>query len=294
LNSLIERSDRGRRFMPIAVFGHTDIGRVRETNEDDYLCLELGLRREGTGPSLYLAAVADGIGGHAGGEIASALAIQTLRDRFIGSSDGSVSGTDHIEVLKACLEEINSRVYARASQDEQFVGMGSTMVAALVQEKRAVIANVGDCRAYRFRDGQWLRITRDHNWHEEQLQKGELTESEILQSPLRNLVTRSLGFEPKVEVDAFEVDVRPGDFLLLCSDGLYKSLTERQVAKILKGKKNLEEKCRRLIRTACRKSGRDNITAVVLHIQGGGTKPEEKRSLSDTVRIAGPRHRKES
>jgi serine/threonine protein phosphatase PrpC len=280
--------------MPVAAFGHTDIGKVRKTNEDDYLCLNLGGQSAGKSSSLYLAAVADGMGGHAGGEVASALAMETLKERFARTAEEAVPGTNHLQKLKTCLEEINGRIYHRASQEEQYIGMGSTLVAALVGEHEALVANVGDCRAYRFRDRRWLQITRDHNWREEQLLAKNLTEKEILQSPLRNLVTRSLGFEEKVEVDTFKIDIQAGDHLLLCSDGLYKSLAERQMTKIFKGKRAPDKICQRLIRTACRKAGHDNITAVVLQVREGNAKKKARFCLSDTARITDSSYRKES
>ncbi|MGB7296192.1 MAG: protein phosphatase 2C domain-containing protein, partial [Candidatus Aminicenantales bacterium] len=241
----------------------------------------------------YLAAVADGMGGHAGGDVASRLAIEILKEFLTRSPEKAGPGTDYRTVLKVCFEDINRRVFSRAAQDDHLSGMGSTMVAALVGERKALVANVGDCRAYLYRDRSLSRITRDHNWKEEQLRAGKLAEEQILNSPLRHLVTRSLGFEAEVEADTFDLEMRDGDYLLLCSDGLYKSLDERTLVRFFKRKKAPDRICRRLIRKACRKGGQDNITAVVLRVRGRNKNDKEKTTLSDTVKVADPGKRKE-
>jgi protein phosphatase len=288
-----ERNGPGDRLMPVDAFGHTDIGKARKTNEDDYLCRALDGPPEGRGFPQYLAAVADGMGGHSGGSVASGLAIGILRECFSRTSANVSPEADCREVLQVCFEDINRQVFSRAARDERLIGMGATMVAALVGETKALVLNVGDCRAYLYRDRSLSRITRDHNWKEEQLQAGKLAESQILNSPLRHLVTRSLGFEAEVEADSFELEMKDGDYLLLCSDGLYKSLDERNLARFFRRNKAPDRICRRLIRTACRKGGQDNITAVVLRVKGRDKSGKEVTTLSDTVKVTDPGKRKE-
>jgi protein phosphatase len=274
--------------MPVEAFGHTDVGRARKTNEDDYLYRRLDQPPDLGSPPLHLAAVADGIGGHLGGEIASALAIRVLRESLCRALEAPDKARDYRQILKACFEQVNREIFRQASQDERLLGMGSTMVAVLIKEGKALVANVGDCRAYIYHDGSLAQITHDHNWKEEQLRAKNIPEAQILQSPLRNLVTRSLGFEAEVEVDTFEVEMLDRDYLLLCSDGLYKPLAERKIAKAFGGKKAPEAICRRLIRKAVRKGGQDNITAVVLHLRAAGNGKAEEASLSDTVKLSVP------
>ena len=274
--------------MPVKAFGHTDCGKVRKTNEDDYLYQRLDLPPDvGTQP-LHLAAVADGIGGHFGGEVASALAVKALRESLSLALAEPDKARDYQHLLKGCFEQVNREIFHQASLDARLTGMGSTMVAVLINEHKAVVANVGDCRAYIHRDGALAQITNDHNWREEQLRAGKIPEAEILHSPLRNMVTRSLGFEAAVDVDLFEVPMLDRDFLLLCSDGLYKPLAPREIARAFRRKKSPEEICRRLVRKAVRKGGQDNITAIVLHFRAAGQGEAKKVALADTVKFAVP------
>lgn len=271
--------------MPVKAFGHTDLGKSRKTNEDDYLYHRLRQQPEIGAPPAHLAAVADGIGGHFGGEVASGLAIRILEDNLSRALAEPDKTRDHQQILKACFEEVNREIFSRAAQDDRLAGMGSTMVAVLLKGGKASVANVGDCRAYIYRDGSLSQITRDHNWKEEQLRAGSMPEAEILNSPLRNLVTRSLGFEADVEVDTFEVEMLDREYLLLCSDGLYKPLAKREIAKAFKRKKTPEKICRGLVRKAFRKGGQDNITAVVLQFLARSEGEEEKVNFSDTVKL---------
>ena len=271
--------------MPVEAFGHTDRGKVRKANEDDYFYRRLDPSPETRSPALHLAAVADGIGGHFGGEVASALAVKVLRECLsLAAADPGKAPHDR-HLLKSCIERVNREIFRQASLDESLTGMGSTMVAVLVREKKALVANVGDCRAYLCRNGILNQITHDHNWKEEQLRAGKLPEAEILHSPLRNMVTRSLGFEAAVEVDLFEVGLRDLDYLLLCSDGLYKPLAPREIAGAFGRKKPPEKVCRRLVRKAVRQGGQDNVTAVVLRFREDGEERAGKTVLGDTIKL---------
>ena len=274
--------------MPVEAFGHTDCGKVRIANEDDYLYHRFDLPPETGTPHLHLAAVADGIGGHLGGQVASALAVKVLIESLSLALAEPDKARDYRHLFKACIERVNQEIFRQASLDARLTGMGSTMVAALLKGHKALVANVGDCRAYLHRDGALTQITQDHNWKEEQLRARKIPEAEILYSPLRNMVTRSLGFEAAVDVDLFELEMVEDDYLLLCSDGLYKPLVNRKIAKAFKGRKTPEEICRGLVRKAVRKGGQDNITAVVLQLRAGREGKAENVSLSDTVKLRVP------
>ncbi len=271
--------------MKIDKFGLTDVGKKRKVNEDSFLCLSLAESADKETPSASLLVVADGIGGHSGGDTASAMAVDMiglLRSRF----KASLPAADDIEeALEASVQEANRRIFQKASQDQSLNGMGTTLVAAIVSDSSALISNVGDSRAYLIRNGEIIQVTQDHSWLAEQRKMNMLSDEEILKSPFRHTITRSLGFESDVRVDTFSVDLVPGDALLLCSDGLYESLPDQELAKIVRKSGNAEKICRRLIKNANKKGGHDNITAVVARVSGSGHQGAKKPAASDTIKL---------
>jgi protein phosphatase len=223
----------------------TDIGRVREGNEDSFL-IE---------PPLY--AVADGMGGHRGGEVASQLALETV-ERMFREGHGT---------LEEQIREANRAVFARSAEDRSVAGMGTTLTAALVREGQVHLAHVGDSRAYLLRAGALRQLTRDHTLVDRMLRAGEISEAEAEVHPHRNVLTRVVGTEPDVSVDERDVGLLEGDRLLLCSDGLTNMVTEDQVQAILEATPtNPQEAADRLVRAANRAGGVDNITVVVLDL----------------------------
>jgi protein phosphatase len=270
----------------IEAFGHTDIGRNREWNEDSYLCQDLLQRGPFPWRSLHLLAVADGIGGQAGGEKASSLAIETLGEVVADRLKPGGSQTDFPKVLRESCEIANARIFSAAAADSALTGMGTTLVAALVAEDRATVANVGDSRAYRIRGRVLTQVTRDHSWAAEQLRANAMTEEEIRRSPFKNMITRSLGYFEKIEADIFELVLLPDDDLLLCSDGLYGFVSEKQILKAFRRQKQPEKICRKLIRLANDHGGRDNITCVTAYFGEDERRP--KPSLTDTVKLKRP------
>jgi len=249
--------------MSLDFFGATDIGRKRETNEDDFLCLDLSVNAPALGRPLYLFLVADGVGGHQAGGRASALATESVRNFFTSRLGALPADADWTSLLAEACREANARIYELAEQNTEWNGMGSTLVAALVNGGTAHLANIGDSRAYRLSRKSVVQISRDHSWVEEQRRLNSLSEEEINQSPFKHMITRSLGYEPGVEVDTFDVELQEGDYLLLCSDGLYGVLSDAEMLKIFRKNKKPEKICRRLIEEANRAGSRDNITAVV-------------------------------
>lgn len=241
--------------MHILMAGLSDIGSKRDLNEDSWLCAEV------PGPA-FLLAVADGIGGHASGEVASAEAVETLRaivtERMAA---GGAAGLP--SVLEEAFLRANENVFRRASQTEHLNGMGTTMVAVLIAGERAAAANVGDSRLYLVRDKAVSQVTADHSWAAEQARAGLLTEADVSRSPFRHMVTRSIGYAEALAVDTFALDLRPGDGLLLSSDGLYGPLQAKDVLKPFRRKKKPEDICRALVHAADKAGSRDNITAVV-------------------------------
>ncbi|MGE5225555.1 MAG: Stp1/IreP family PP2C-type Ser/Thr phosphatase [Planctomycetaceae bacterium] len=226
----------------------TDIGRVRDGNEDSYL----------VEPPLY--AVADGMGGHRGGEVASQLALETLEERF-AAQEGSLA--DQVRAA-------NRAVFERSASDRKVTGMGTTLTAALVAGGSAHLAHVGDSRAYLLRAGSLRRLTEDHTLVTRMVKAGEITEAEAAVHPHRNVLTRVLGTEPDLDLDEQDVGLLEGDRLLLCSDGLTVMVTEDQIQAILETTPSAQEAADRLVRAANRAGGIDNITVVVLDAVGEG------------------------
>ncbi len=221
----------------------TDIGQVREGNEDSYLADE------------PLFAVADGMGGHRGGEVASRLALEVLEHMFRQGRGGG---------LAEQVQEANRAVFERSMLDRAVAGMGTTLTAAVVEGDRLRLAHVGDSRAYLLRDGELRLLTEDHTLVHRMVDEGEITEREAETHPYRSVLTRALGVDPRVEVDEGLVEVREGDRVLLCTDGLTGMVTEAQIQAILEEAKDPDDAASRLIRAANRAGGIDNITVVVL------------------------------
>lgn len=224
----------------------TDIGRVREGNEDSYL-LE---------PPLY--AVADGMGGARGGEVASQLALSTVEDGYLSGHRG----------LAALVRDANTAVFARSVEDRSVAGMGTTLTAVLVEGDAARLVHVGDSRAYLLRAGTLRQLTEDHTLVQRMVRAGEITRREADVHPHRNVLVRSLGTEPDVEVDEADLGLLEGDRLLLCSDGLTTMITEQQIQAILEAAPAPQDAAERLVRAANRAGGLDNITAVVVEVRG--------------------------
>ena len=254
----------------------THPGNVRENNEDalgtvlDWReVLELGdevLQQRG-----HLFAVADGMGGHAAGEVASNLAISTLFIEYYTNE-----WVDPKTTLAAAIKTANQAIFEMAGDNAAMSGMGTTLVAALYQPEQWLIANVGDSRAYLFRTGKIRQVTQDHSWVAEQVSSGILTQDQASHHPLRNVITRSLGGEATVNVDFFSLDARPGDIVLLCSDGLSNVVSEKEMGKILHAY-TLDEAAERLLGLSLERGAPDNVTFALVQLIGDGRR--RSRSL---------------
>lgn len=249
-------------------FGLTDKGNKRETNEDDFLCVDLFKEVKGLKQPVFLLLVADGVGGHQGGDQASSLASESVREFFKTRLSTAASAPDWPRLVEEACLEANARIYAQASRDSSLSGMGSTLTAGLVVGSAVFLANVGDSRAYCIRRDEIKQISQDHSWAEEQRRLKTLSEDEINNSPFKHMITRSLGYEPSVKVDSFQTSLEEGDYLLLCTDGLYGILSDRDMLKVFKKQKEPEKICRRLVLEADQAGSRDNITAVVARYRG--------------------------
>ncbi len=241
--------------MKVTAAAASDIGLVREGNEDSYLTLA------------PLFAVADGMGGHRGGEVASQLAVETL-ERTFQAGQGEL--TDQVQ-------EANRVVFERSVTDRQVAGMGTTLTVALVEGDRIRLAHVGDSRAYLLRDGELRLLTQDHTLVHQMVLEGEISEQEAQTHPQRSVLTRALGVDVLVEIDDETVAVRPGDRLLLCTDGLTSMVSEEEIGEILREVPDTREAAERLVRAANDGGGADNTTVVILDLSEGDP-PDAGRS----------------
>jgi serine/threonine protein phosphatase PrpC len=241
-------------------------GRVRTANEDSFgICAEEGLF-----------VVCDGMGGAAAGEVASRVAVDTMMRSLCGPSKTVASkdtdpgltrgseGAELPEMLRDAVSDANHLVFSQAASDSRLHGMGTTLVALLVQGDKVWVAHVGDSRCYRYRDGSLEQLTRDHSLVDEQVKLGQLTREEADRSPLRNVITRAVGSQRSVSTEIGEVEAAPGDLFLLCSDGLTRELPDARIETILKQTEELDVICQRLIDAANDAGGRDNVTCVVV------------------------------
>jgi PPM family protein phosphatase len=229
----------------------TDVGRVRESNEDALLTLPHPSGQR------VLVAVADGMGGHNAGEVASAIAVESLQRIYSAASSTP---------LEHAIAEANQNIWQAASEDIAKDGMGTTLVCAIVDASGEIsLANVGDSRAYAVSGGQARLVTIDHTWVTDQVRAGQMSPEDARISPYRNLLTRSLGAQPLVQVDVFDdLRLESGDALVLCSDGVTTYLDARDVSHEVAAAASAQDAAERLVKLAVRRGGADNATAVVV------------------------------
>jgi serine/threonine protein phosphatase PrpC len=233
----------------------TDVGRMRKNNEDSYLSQQ------------PVAAVADGMGGHSAGEVASAIAIEelaALRDR--GPWENETAATDD---LKQAILRANRRIREMAAGDRKLNGMGTTLVALLEDGDLVHLANVGDSRGYLLRQGELSQVTVDHSLVQELVDDGRLSPEDAERHPQRSVITRALGIDPEVEFDLFTYKLQVGDRLLLCSDGLSDVVEPAQIRNVLLRVRDPQQAARRLVAVANEQGGPDNITVIVVDATDG-------------------------
>lgn len=252
--------ERAKGIHPMIKMGaKTDLGRVRENNEDKFDFFEpddpdvLALKG-----SFY--AVADGMGGHAAGQIASEMALKSVIKRYYADPSPDVADS-----LRRAVYEANRLIYDAAQMIIERSGMGTTITAIVIRGDELYFAQVGDSRGYLIREGKIRQITEDHSWVAEQVKRGVITEEEAAYSPFRNVITRSLGNAPHVECDIFTEKLQPEDKIVLCSDGLSGNLNAQDILDTVNDK-SPSQAAVDLIETANERGGNDNITTVVVAI----------------------------
>jgi protein phosphatase len=237
----------------------TDVGRKREHNEDSFLCSD----------ELQLYAVADGMGGHLGGERASRMAAEILEqqmsERLAKTPRTAMTGEEMADALRESTMVASRAIFGTAQAEPNYSGMGTTLTSLCFHAESVTVCHVGDSRAYLFRDGRARQLTEDHSWVQEQVRAGLVAADDILVSRFRNIITRSVGFEPSVSPDLQSMLVETGDCFLLCSDGLCNYLSPEEIGDVL-SKHFYGEAGSALIDLANERGGDDNITCVVVYV----------------------------
>ena len=239
-----------RGYFQIQVKGFTHPGR-RKNNEDNYCILEFD--------GFNLLAVADGLGGYNAGEVASEMALGVIGD-IVRELAGTI---DEKKMLRIAIAKANKTITELSGETLEYEGMSTTVVAALIKSNKVFIANVGDSRAYLINDVGIKRITKDQSIVQLMLDKGKLDEEEAFRHPLKNMVLQVLGFKESVVPDLYELELKIGDILLLCSDGLSGSIRDQAIEEVIKSSDDLNSMSEGLIATALDKGGTDNITVVL-------------------------------
>lgn len=257
--------------MRVIVGAQTDVGAVRDHNEDAYLA---------DGP-FY--AVADGMGGHRGGEVASRVALEKVTEL--------TRDEDEVDLAEA-VRSANQAILEQAARDRELAGMGTTLTLLRTEADRVSFAHVGDSRAYLLRDGELRQLTDDHTLVNRMVREGKITEEEASIHPHRSILTRALGVEPELEVDLGGQEVRVGDRIMLCSDGLTGMVPEPRIHEVLSTTDDPQEACDSLVREANAAGGQDNITVVVLDFaegEPGAAETAEGTHLTEQVRVEAPK-----
>ncbi len=238
----------------------THRGRKRPSNEDAY-----SIRAD-----LGFFTLADGMGGHAAGEVASQMAVDRLTEEYLAAGSDALSAEELEPMLVAATQKANAAIFERSERELDKAGMGTTLTTlALAPAERAYrVAHVGDSRAYRLRDDTLVQLTTDHTWVQQQIQLGHLSPTVARRHPFASVVTRALGIRDEVDVDVIRGELQPGDVFLLCSDGLTGMVTDAALAEILAGAAAPEQAVAALVDAANAAGGHDNVTTIVVAILG--------------------------
>lgn len=237
----------------LKAWGMKDIGKCREINQDYIFVSEEPI---GNLPNLFL--VADGMGGHKAGDLASEYTVAKVQEAVSKSMQ-----TIPYQILKGAFQYANQKLLEKAGESDSYKGMGTTLVAATVKNDAVYVVNVGDSRLYKIGD-KIEQITEDHSLVEEMVRMGEISEEQARNHPDKNIITKAIGVSDTVEPDYFDTDLQKGECLLMCSDGLTNMVSDRQIKEIVELRTDLESCAKELIRAANQNGGRDNIAVVLI------------------------------
>lgn len=232
-------------------------GKVRKTNEDYYYIPQNGEDRN-------LAMIADGMGGHNAGELASRMAVETILDNFPSGRTGDMVPDEIMGTIRETIEITNKKVYEYSITHDECQGMGTTLVLAILVEGNLYLGHIGDSRAYIVRDRKVCQITKDHSLVQELLDKGTITQDEVANHPQKNVITRALGTEDTIEVDLYELPLMDGDIVLLCTDGLTLHVDLSEEIEVFESGYSMDELADSLVHKAITGGGLDNITVVAI------------------------------
>lgn len=241
----------------------TDVGKKRNINED---YLEVTEKAD----QLHLAVLADGMGGHNAGDVASELAVRFLTDRFLKSNLRVDSEAGHVSMwLKESYEGANERISRIAESDPNCKGMGTTLIAAIFQANQVTFAHIGDSRVYLFSKGEIKPLTKDHSYVNVLLDSGEINEEQARNHPKKNMLMKAIGTEVSIEPDILSIKLRQGEIILICSDGLSNMVTQDQMVHILAENVSLEAKVDAFVQLANAEGGEDNISIILCCMKAG-------------------------
>ncbi|MBV1816603.1 Stp1/IreP family PP2C-type Ser/Thr phosphatase [Anaerosalibacter bizertensis] len=237
----------------------TDKGKVRKNNQDSYFVSE--------DTELPLFIVADGMGGHKAGEVASNMAVEIVKDFFIEKKEElKKNKVDILKFIRSAVEKANTIIYKKSIENDEFHGMGTTITMAYIFENKLYIGHVGDSRAYLLRNNKFIQITEDHSLVAEMVKKGSISEEEAECHPQRNIITRAIGTDEEVITDIIVEDIYKDDILLLCTDGLTNMMNDDEIKEILINKIDLQKNCNSLVKKANRLGGIDNVTVIAIKL----------------------------
>jgi len=245
----------------------TDVGRIRTVNEDSAAV------RDGD-DGLTIAVLADGMGGHQAGDIASRTTIDILM-KLLGPLRAEMTSEEWEKELAEAIEQANAEIFGQSEQHPEYAGMGTTVVAAIADHRRLTVAHIGDSRAYMWQNSSLTQLTDDHSLVNELVKSGQISAEEASVHPKRNVLTRALGTERRAAADIRHTEWQTGDILLLCTDGLSNQLKEPDIIHTLKSERTLQEKADELVEKALQAGGDDNVTVVL--IENDGAAGEEGR-----------------
>lgn len=261
------RSTQRTRRGAVTTFGsRTDVGCVRDHNEDSLV----------VAPPLF--AVADGMGGHAAGEVASEIAVNVLAELAPKDLDGAA--------LEHAVEEANHEIIRAARDGRGREGMGTTLTACMLENERLIIAQVGDSRAYLLHHGKLQQLTRDHSLMADMIEAGQLTPEEARHHPQRSVITRALGSDPNTRPDMYEINVETGDRLLVCSDGLSSMIEDEQIEAVMRRVPDPQRCASQLVNEAIAAGGHDNVTVIVSNVTGFAEKRRRKLARKTKFPVA--------
>ena len=252
--------------MSFEFFCATDTGRARNNNEDSVAVDE----------AAALIVLADGMGGYNAGEVASGMATSFIKaelGRWLQEASAGASDTDVRRAMDICVDNANRAIFNAANSNPQYAGMGTTLVVGVFRDGRLLMGHVGDSRGYRFRAGRLQQITHDHSLLQEQIDAGLITAEQAAFSANKNLVTRAVGVEDTVLLETHLHQTLPGDWVLMCSDGLSDMLDDDEIAAVLRGYDSLPAAAEALVQAANDAGGRDNISVILVHAQGAAPAP---------------------